>query len=293
MFLPPAVIMMSFLRSTMRSSRPAGPSTQTPTSPLCSQPSASIVSRGDGLVLEVAAEHHVAADQDLAVVGQPQLDAGIRHADGSDGRDVAGLDRGGAGGFGQAVGLADRHAEHAKDTSGSPVRSARRRRSRRGNGEARRNSAASARPATYQKAHFSALQRAPVRARARPPGAASDAMRALVQPQRGSRRPRAAWSGWTEWNFSQMRGTPKKICGDSSRRSSCTVRRLSAKLTIGAGGHRDMDREHLLGDVAQRQVGDQLVASDRSSAPSSSHAPPRQGRASSSSRPSAGRWSPR
>ena len=34
-----------------------------------------------------------------------------------------------------------------------------------------------------------------------------------------------------ECNFSQMRGTARNSVGAISRRSSCTVRRLSAKLT--------------------------------------------------------------
>ena len=58
MFLPPAVMMMSFARSVIRT---CVPSTHSPTSPVCSQPSGVIAARGAPRVAEVADERRPGA----------------------------------------------------------------------------------------------------------------------------------------------------------------------------------------------------------------------------------------
>ena len=71
-FLPPAVTMMSFLRSVI-TRNPS--SSRWPTSPVCTKPSSSSTSRVASGVVVVAGEDGVRADQDLAVLGDPDLDA--------------------------------------------------------------------------------------------------------------------------------------------------------------------------------------------------------------------------
>ena len=80
MFLPPAVMMMSFLRPVMNR-KPS--SSSVPRSPVWSQPSLERLARGL-LVLVVALEDVRALDQDLAVVGDLDLDALHRLADGAE-----------------------------------------------------------------------------------------------------------------------------------------------------------------------------------------------------------------
>ncbi len=81
MFLPPALMMISFLRSTMRR-KPS--SSSSPMSPVWSQPSPSIVSRGLRGLVAIAAHHDRAAHQHLAVAAEPQLHARHRDTDGAD-----------------------------------------------------------------------------------------------------------------------------------------------------------------------------------------------------------------
>ena len=80
-FLPPAVTMMSFLRSVI-TRKPS--SSRWPTSPVCTKPSSSSTSARRLRIVEVACEDGVRPDQDLAVLGDEQLDAGERLADGAE-----------------------------------------------------------------------------------------------------------------------------------------------------------------------------------------------------------------
>ena len=57
-----------------------------------------------------------------------------------------------------------------------------------------------------------------------------------------------------------MRGTAKNTAGATSRMFSGTVSMLSAKFTVAPGAQRIEDGEGPLGDVAQRQEGELLVA---------------------------------
>ena len=84
MFLPAALMISSFLRSTIVT-KPS--SSIAATSPVCSQPSR--VERLGGLLrlVAVAAHHDPAAHEQLAVVGEPDLDARDRPADGAEPRD--------------------------------------------------------------------------------------------------------------------------------------------------------------------------------------------------------------
>ena len=77
MFLPPAVMMMSFLRPVILM-KPSG--STSPMSPVWSQP-LTIVSAGRLRVLVVALEDVGTLDEDLAVVGDFHLAAGERFAD--------------------------------------------------------------------------------------------------------------------------------------------------------------------------------------------------------------------
>jgi hypothetical protein len=85
-FLPPAVTMMSFLRSVMRRKPSAS---MTPMSPVWNQPSASMASAWRR-ALVVAAHHAAAADEELAVGGDLDLGAGERAADGAERTEAAG-----------------------------------------------------------------------------------------------------------------------------------------------------------------------------------------------------------
>ena len=221
---------MSFLRSTMRSSRPVGPSL--PARHVAGvQPALGVDRLARRLVVpEVAAEDDVAADQDLAVVGELHLDAGIRHADRADRRVVARLHRRRAGRLGQAVGLADRHAEHAEEPAGCRARSARpdeiATRQRR-----RPTKLSSARRIMqYQNAQRARCHRLQ-RARGDRRRVLERAHRPPVQRAGAGRRPRAAWSGSTRGTSPRSAARRRRSAATSSRRSSCTVRRLSAKLT--------------------------------------------------------------
>ena len=60
-------------------------------------------------------------------------------------------------------------------------------------------------------------------------------------------------------SFSQMRGTAKNSVGWTSRRLAVIVSIDSAKLSTRAARHEVPGREDPLGDVAQRQVGDDVV----------------------------------
>ena len=214
MFLPPAVIMMSFLRSTILSSRPLGPSIQVATSPVCSHPS-----RVDGLprrriVLEIAAEHDIAMHENLAVVAEPHLDAGIWRADRADGRGLARLHGRGAGGFGEPVGLADRHAEHAEELQDL----GRDRRSRR-HGHA----AAQEADIVQQRAQDEDIPDTPLEPPDRTPLGSWDESRPCPstpwpgdRSNSAGRRPREPWSG-------SRRGTSPR-CAARRRRSGATAR---------------------------------------------------------------------
>ena len=114
MFLPPAVMMMSFLRPVILM-KPS--ESISPRSPVCSQPS-TIVSAGRLLVLVVALEDVRALDEDLAVVGDLHLAARERFADRADLEVVGGGDRRRGRGLGHPPALEHEHAggvEEAQD----------------------------------------------------------------------------------------------------------------------------------------------------------------------------------
>ncbi len=109
MFLPPAVMRMSLARSVILT---WVPSTHSPTSPVCSQPSGGHRPRGRLGVAEVADERARMPGQDLAGLRvDPHLDAVLRLADRAQldpARPVAGGD---SGVLGHAVDLVHRHAD--------------------------------------------------------------------------------------------------------------------------------------------------------------------------------------
>ena len=116
-FLPPAVTMISFLRPVMRR-KPA--SSSSPMSPVRNQPS--VERLGGGVrVVAVAAEHDGAADEDLAVVGDPHRLPGQGPPDGADPLRGEGVDRDRRGGLGQAVALQHREARcRGRSARGAP-----------------------------------------------------------------------------------------------------------------------------------------------------------------------------
>ena len=111
-FSPSGVTIISFLRPLMNS-RPCA--SRSPMSPVCSQPSASngaarpwaVGAAGLARRLEVAARDVLAAHEDLAVVGDADLDAGDRRADRSLARLERVVQRDDRRGFGEAVALDD------------------------------------------------------------------------------------------------------------------------------------------------------------------------------------------
>ena len=114
MFLPPAVMMMSFLRPVILM-KPS--SSNSPMSPVWSQPS-TIVSARRLLVLVVALEDVRALDEDLAVVGDPDLAAGEGFADRADLEVLGRGDRRRGRGLGHPPALEDEHpggVEEAED----------------------------------------------------------------------------------------------------------------------------------------------------------------------------------
>ena len=112
MFLPPAVMMMSFLRSVMRRK----PSCVELADVAGVQPAVGVDGLGAGLgVLEVAQEHAGRAREDLAVVGDAQLDAGQRPADGADAHVVGRRVRAHRGVLGLPVALAHGDAERPEE----------------------------------------------------------------------------------------------------------------------------------------------------------------------------------
>src|SRR5690606_35835713 len=73
---------------------------------------------GSGLlVLPVAAEHHRALDQDLAVLGDPDGHAGHRAADRTDLLVLLVVRGDGGGGLGEAVALEHRNADAAEEVA--------------------------------------------------------------------------------------------------------------------------------------------------------------------------------
>ena len=73
--------------------------------------------RGGGLVVPVAAEHHVAPEQHLAVVGDPDRDPGYGLADRADLEVLRQPHGAGGRGLGQAVALVDRDADAAEEVT--------------------------------------------------------------------------------------------------------------------------------------------------------------------------------
>ena len=106
MFLPPEVMIRSFLRSVIVRKPSAS---RWPTSPVCSQPS-TIAARVRLGVVPVALHDVRAAGQDLAVVGDPDLDAGDRPADGPDLAGVRAVEADDRRALGQAVAFEQRQA---------------------------------------------------------------------------------------------------------------------------------------------------------------------------------------
>ena len=112
MFLPAALMISSFLRSTIFR-YPS--SSSSPMSPVWSQPSESIASAVCSGHVPVALHDHRAAQQHLAVLGDLQLHAGRDLADGAE-LDLARQVRGAAAGaLGEAPQLGDRHADRVEE----------------------------------------------------------------------------------------------------------------------------------------------------------------------------------
>ena len=85
------------------------------TSPVCSQPSASIACRREVGAVAVAGHDERAADEQLAVVGDPQLHAVDRLADRAEARRARAVGGDDARGLAHAPHLADRHAARGEE----------------------------------------------------------------------------------------------------------------------------------------------------------------------------------
>ena len=130
-FLPPAVTRMSFLRSVIVTN----PSSSIVADVAGAQPAVVAEHRARRLlVLEVAGEDGRAADQELAVVGEPQLDARHRRPDGAEAVAIRPVDRGGGRALRQPVALEDAGCRARRRTPRPRAPAARRRRSRRAAG---------------------------------------------------------------------------------------------------------------------------------------------------------------
>ena len=119
-FLPPAVTMISFLRPVIVR-KPS--SSSAPMSPVWNQSPSNDLGGRLGVV-PVLLEDVDALDLDLAVVGDPDADAGQRGADGADLGLVGEVDRRGRGGLGEAVALEDHDAEAAEEVAEARCRAA-------------------------------------------------------------------------------------------------------------------------------------------------------------------------
>ena len=104
MFLPPAVTMMSFLRSVIFTKPSSSISAMSPDR---SQPSSLEHLRRRLGILVVAAEDRLAPDQQLAVVGRPQLESGQRGTDGAEAPALGSVRRRGRRALRQPVALED------------------------------------------------------------------------------------------------------------------------------------------------------------------------------------------
>ncbi len=113
-FLPPAVTRISFLRPVIRT-KPS--SSTSPTSPVWNQPSRSSASALAGLVGPVAGEDLAAAEEQLAVVGDPDGRARHRAAHGADPGGVGGVDAQRGRGLGEAVALEHGQADAAVEVA--------------------------------------------------------------------------------------------------------------------------------------------------------------------------------
>ena len=209
---------------------------------------------GGGLVvLEVAGEHGRRAREDLAVVGDPQLDALERPADRADPHVVERHQRADRGVLGLAVDLVDRDARAPRSTRAPAGRSGRRRRPPR---------SARPRPSLSRSARSASRS---ARRSARSPAPSLPRIRFEPPPQRcasGTRLSREASAiliSTVASIFSHTRGTPR----NSGRLDVAQVlgERLAALAEVDdvAGAEAVDDRAEPLGDVAQRQVGEHLV----------------------------------
>ena len=112
MFLPPAVTMMSFLRSVIVTK----PSSSIVAMSPGAQPAVVAEHRGRRLgVLVVAGEDGLAADQELAVLGEPELEAGQRRPDGAEPVALGRVRRRGRRALRQAVALEDADADRVEE----------------------------------------------------------------------------------------------------------------------------------------------------------------------------------
>ena len=108
MFLPPAVTMMSFLRSVILTKPSASISAMSPGV----EPAVRVEHGGRRLgILVVAAEDRLAADHQLAVVGDPELEARERGADRSEAPARRRVRRRGRRALGEPVALVDPDAD--------------------------------------------------------------------------------------------------------------------------------------------------------------------------------------
>ena len=112
MFLPPAVTMMSFLRSVILTKPSASISAM---SPVWSQPSGVEHLGRRGGILVVAAEHRVAAELELAVLGDPELEARERRADGAEAPALGRVGRRCGRALTQAVALEDPDSDRVEE----------------------------------------------------------------------------------------------------------------------------------------------------------------------------------
>ena len=263
MFLPPAVMISSFLRSVMRRKPSASIS---PTSPECSQPSASSASRGGGVVLEVAPEDVRAAHHHLAVLGELQLGARDRVAGRAEPIARGKRHRRRPAALAHPVDLHDRQAE-AQEELERLLRDRRRRdrqQPRAVEPEPRahlREDEPVGEPVAPGTGPAGLVGVAGTQADRARPGHDSSAQRARLGPLRLDRRlhllPHARHAEEeVRPHLGEVRGQLLEALGEVDR---------------GARRDREQVRDDLLGDVRERQVADQRVpGADRRPAPGSS-----------------------
>ena len=250
MFLPPAVMMISFLRPVIVRK----PSlSNAPRSPEHSQPSLSVSAVACGLLV-VAEEHVGAAHQDLAVLGDLDLEPGQRRPDRADLGLARQVVRRRAGVLGLAVDLADRQVDAreelqhvGRDRGGARAQHARAVEAERG----------------LELADHQPVGERVLRLRASHGTGSPRSRRALtsVHTRRAQSTSRLLAAG----DLAQPRRQPGVELLPDPRHAE-EHRRAALLEVVGdlldrlrevhraARGRRHVDRAHLLGDVRQRQV---------------------------------------